>query len=181
MSFIRPCFDANNILALSSSGWSIDGTSVTASAAQLNAGGSVQSTSTLIPWTSWNYFVGGGGGGDYYWAPAVAQNSSGFDGPPNTDFGDVNFIAPVDGTYQFTIGMRTGNNIGIMTVTINEGSHALDGYVDGQTFVSLVWTQTLTAGTYGINISSFTKNDLSSNYWLTPLGTGLTVQLLPSI
>jgi len=136
-------------------------------------------TSFIIPWTSWNYFVGGGGGGDYYWAPALSQNSSGFDGTPNTTFGTVNFNAPIDGTYQFTMGMRTGTNIGMMTATINGVATPLDGYNgSGQSFISFVWTQSLTAGVWGIAIDSLSKNTSSTNYWITPLGTGFGIQLL---
>ena len=39
MTFIRPCFDGNDILQLSTSGWAIGGVPVTATAAQLNASG----------------------------------------------------------------------------------------------------------------------------------------------
>lgn len=40
MTFIRPCFDANDILQLNVSGWAIGGTIVTATAAELNGGSS---------------------------------------------------------------------------------------------------------------------------------------------
>lgn len=48
MSFIRPCFDANNILQLNNSGWAINGTIVTATAAQINAAGAIPANAFQI-------------------------------------------------------------------------------------------------------------------------------------
>jgi hypothetical protein len=136
------------------------------------------STSWVIPWTSWQYFVQGGGGGNFYWCPSTAQNGPGFTGTSNRDFGTVNFNAPVNGTYQFTIMFSAGSASGIATVAINSVVTTLDTYDPGQIFVTWVWSQVLTAGTYGIDLSSFTKNPSSSDYWLAPLYNGMSIQLL---
>lgn len=132
---------------------------------------------TVIPWTTWNYFVLQGSlGGDFYWNPASAQNGTGFTGTPNRDYGTATFTAPVAGTYQFTFPYLTDASYGIATFTINSVATTIDTYYAGNLALSYVWSQVLPAGTYTIDLSSLTKNSSSSNYWLVPLFDGLAIK-----
>lgn len=143
---------------------------------QTGGGGAL--LSQIIPWTSWNFFVLGGSLGGYYWNTADAQNGSGFAGTPNRDYGSASFVAPINGNYQFTFAFLMGNNVGIATFTINGVVTTIDTYNSGNPVGSFVWTQALTPGTYTVDLSSFTKNGSSSNYWLLPLMGGLLIQAI---
>lgn len=127
---------------------------------------------TVIPWTSWNYFVWAGG--NLAWSQSNALNGSPYTGT-STDYGDADLIIPIDGNYRFSAAYITENNKAIMSITIDGVTQNIDMYSVGASGASYSWEQLLTAGTYQVNLNNLTKNPSSSDYQMLLFNNGLNV------
>lgn len=127
---------------------------------------------TVIPWTSWNYFVWAGG--NLAWSQSNALNGAPYSGG-SADYGDADLIIPVDGNYRFSAAYITENNKAIMSITIDGVTQNIDMYSAGASGASYSWEQLLTAGTYSVNLNNLTKNPSSSDYQMLLFNNGLSV------
>ena len=126
----------------------------------------------VIPWMSWDYFVFANG--NVAWSQSTSLNGDPYTGP-SQDYGTVPLIIPQSGVYRFCMTLVQYLNQAITTFVINGVTTNIDGYNTGTNSMSYAWEQTLTAGTYDIDLNNLTKNALSTDYQMLLQGDGLLV------